>query len=386
MIEAKQFFGSRKRMAMTAVLAVAAAALLIFLTQRTPRPAEAAIRPARIEVEVTTLDRQTLPIFASGLGTVLASRTVALHSQVDGKLQEVLFTEGQRVAQGDALAKIDPRLFKAALDQAKAKRAQDQANLIAAQKDLARFQELALKNFQTQQNLDQQQAKVDQTKAMVDADDAAIESADTQLDYTTIRAPFSGRIGVRQVDAGNVIHASDQTPLAILTQTQPAAVMFTLPAQYLDNVRNALKAGTVEVLAYDRDNRKQLAKGTLLLIDNVIDQTTATIRLKATFPNENDELWPGEFVNARLLIETRQNVLAIPSGAIQRGPNGVFAWTVGADNKVTDHNLQIGPASGELTVVDSGLNEGDCVVTDGFFKLKRDGTVTVKNSQGGNRS
>jgi multidrug efflux system membrane fusion protein len=157
--------------------------------------------------------------------------------------------------------------------------------------------------------------------------------------------------------------------------------MFTLPAQYLDNVRDALKAGKVEVLAFDRDNRKQLAKGTLLLIDNVIDQTTATIRLKATFPNEDDALWPGEFVNARILIETRNNVLAIPTESIQRGPDGVFAWTVGSDNKVADHKIALGPSSGDLTVVDSGVNEGDRVVTDGFFKLRRDATVTVKTAK-----
>jgi multidrug efflux system membrane fusion protein len=381
MLNVKTLFASRSRIAITATLGLAALGLAVFLLQRTPRPAGAAVRPPSAEVEVTPVQRTSLPIFASGLGTVQASRTVALHSQVDGKLQDVSFTEGQHVAQGDALAKIDPRLFQASLDQAKAKRAQDQANLTAAQKDLERYKQLALKSFETQQNLDLQQAKVDQNTAMVAADDAMIESAETQLDYTTIRAPFAGRIGVRQVDPGNIIKTTDQTPLAILTQTQPAAVMFTLPAQYLDNVRDALKAGKVEVLAFDRDNRKQLAKGTLLLIDNVIDQTTATIRLKATFPNEDDALWPGEFVNARILIETRNNVLAIPTESIQRGPDGVFAWTVGSDNKVADHKIALGPSSGDLTVVDSGVNEGDRVVTDGFFKLRRDATVTVKTAK-----
>ena len=247
-----------------------------------------------------------MPIYLTGLGTVQALYTVAIHTQVDGKLQDVFFKEGQRVRKGDVLAKIDPRLYQAALDQAKARKAMDEAALIAAQKDLVRFQALVLKNAETQQNLDLQQSKVDQAKASIDADAAAIETAQTNLDYTNIVASSDGRMGVRMVDPGNIVHASDQGAIAILTQTQPTAVLFTLPAQTLDDVRAAMARGAVEVAAYDRDNVRLLSNGTLSTIDNLIDQTTATYRLKAMFANDDEKLWPGEFVNARLLLEIRK--------------------------------------------------------------------------------
>src|SRR5579863_1033990 len=228
-----------------------------------PDPARAARPRATVPVSIATASRQDVPIYLTGLGTVQALYTVAIHAQVDGKLQEVFFKEGQRVKKGDVLAKIDPRLYQAALDQAKARKAQDDAALVAAQKDLARFQTLILKNAETQQNVDLQQAKVDQTKAAIAADDAAIETAQTNLDYTDIKATNDGRMGVRMVDPGNIVHASDQAALAILTQTEPAAVTFTLPSQTLDDVRAAMAAGTVEVAAYDRNNVRLLSTGSL---------------------------------------------------------------------------------------------------------------------------
>ena len=259
-------------------------------------------------VSVAAASRADVPIYLTGLGTVQALYTVAIHAQVDGKLQEVFFKEGQRVKKGDVLAKIDPRLYQAALDQAKARKAQDDASLVAAQKDFARFQTLVLKNAETQQNLDLQQAKVDQTKAAIDADVAAIETAQTNLDYTDIKATTDGRMGVRMVDPGNVVHASDQGAIAILMQTEPTAVLFTLPAQTLDDVRAAMANGNVEVAAYDRNNVRLLSSGTLATIDNLIDPATATYRLKAMFANDDEKLWPGEFVNARLLLNTSKNV------------------------------------------------------------------------------
>lgn len=336
---------------------------------------------AAVPVKVAIATTQDVPIYRTGLGTVQALYTVSIHSQVDGKLQEVLFTEGQHVKKGDVLAKIDPRLFQAALDQSKAKKAQDEALLVAAEKDLTRFKALAIKSFETQQNVDQQQAKVDQTKAAIAADAAAIETAQSQLDYTTITAPQDGRIGVRLLDPGNIVHASDQASIAMLTLTQPTAVMFTLPERNLDEVRGAMERGEVEVSAFDQDNVRNLSAGRLLLIDNLIDQATATIRLKAMFPNEDEKLWPGEFINARLLIETRQNALVVPSTAIQRGQEGLFVWTITADNTAETRSVEVGPSAGELTVVTSGIVRGDRVVTDGQYKLQSKAPVTFDPPQ-----
>jgi membrane fusion protein, multidrug efflux system len=342
-------------------------------------PGAGRVATARPPVPVTAVvaSRRDLPIYLTGLGAVQATLTVGIHSQVDGKLQEVRFTEGQHVKRGDVLAKIDPRLFKAALDQAKAKKAQDEALLGAARKDLARFQSLALKSFETQQNVDAQQAKVDQLSAMTDADAAAIESAQTQLDYTDIVAPSDGRVGVRLVDPGNTVRAADSGALVNLVLAQPAAVSFTLPAQMLDDVREAMKRGSVEVTAFDQNNKVPVSSGTLLMVDNAIDPATSTIRLKAIFGNEDERLWPGEFVNARLLLETRSNVVAIPPAAVQRGPRGLFAWVVTANDTAAIRPIQLGPTTGDLTVVTSGLNEGDRVVTEGQYKLQANIPVTV---------
>ena len=333
-------------------------------------------RPA-VPVTVAAATRRDLPIYLTGLGTVQATLSVGIHSLVEGTLQEVRFTEGQRVKNGDILAKIDPRPYQAALDQAKAKKAQDEAQLVAAEKDLARFITLAQKSFETQQNLDLQRAKVDQLKAMIEGDAASIEAAQVQLDRTDIRAPSDGRVGIRLVDPGNTVHASDTGAIVNLVLVQPAAVVFTLPAQALDDVRRAMGHGTVEITAFDQDNRVPLSVGKLLLIDNAIDAATATIRLKAVFANDDERLWPGEFVNARLLLETRSNALAIPSAAIQRGPQGLFVWIATADNTAAVRPLRVGPTTGDLTIVDSGLEEGDRVVTDGQYKLQAKTPVSV---------
>jgi membrane fusion protein, multidrug efflux system len=362
------------------VLTAVAAGLWRRATPEHARAAQSNAPPA-VQVTVATAARHDVPIYLSGLGTVQASITVSIHAQVDGTLQEVPFAEGQQVHKGDVLARIDPRLFQAALDQAKAKKAQDEAQLIAADKDLTRFTTLGDKGFETQQNIDQQQAKVDQLKGSIEADVAAIESAQTQLDYTTIVAPSDGRMGVRLVDPGNIVHAADQTAIATLTQTRPIAVLFTLPSRSLDDVRDAMARGPVEVTAFDQDNRAALGTGQLLLVDNVIDQTTATIRLKAMFPNDDERLWPGEFVNARLLLETRHQALTIPSSAVQRGPNGLFAWVVTAGGTAEMHPLRVGPTSGDQAVVVAGLAEGDRVVTDGQYRLQQNAPVAVSVPQ-----
>jgi membrane fusion protein, multidrug efflux system len=344
------------------------------------RAARPATRPA-VPVSVALVARQDLPIYLTGIGTVQASFTVKITAQVDGKLQEVLFTEGQRVKKGDVLAKLDPRLFQAALDQAKAKKAQNIALLVAAEKDLARSKMLALRDYTSQQNVDLQQAKADQLKAAIAADEAAIETAQTQLEYTTVTAPSDGRIGIRLVDPGNLVRANDTNAIATLMLTQPAAVLFTLPSRVLGEVREAMARGLIEVLAFDQNNRRSLATGKLLLIDNAVDQATSTIRLKAMFSNEDERLWPGDFVNARLLLETQSNVLVVPSSAIQRGPRGLFAWTVTASNTAEPRNIEIGASTSDLTVVTTGLNEGDRVVTDGQYKLARNAPVILTPPQ-----
>jgi membrane fusion protein, multidrug efflux system len=325
---------------------------------------------AAAPVSIAVASRQDVPIYLTGIGSVQAYFTIDIRAKVDGELQEVLFTEGQHVKKGDVLAKIDPRLYQAALDQAKAKRAQDAAALVAAEKDFARAKTLALKSFDTQQNVDQLQAKVDQLKASILADEALIETAQTQFDYTTIVAPSDGRIGMRLIDPGNMVRASDSKSLATLVLNQPSAVLFTLPATSLGEVREAMKRGPVEVTAFDQNNRTALATGKLVLIDNVIDQGAAAIRLKALFPNDDDALWPGDFVNARTLVETRRNALTVPNSAVQSGPKGLFTWVVAGNNTVEQHPIEVGPAAGDLTIVAAGLTEGDRVVTAGQYKLQ----------------
>ena len=297
------------------------AAVIIFWRHTTSQAAQTAARPS-VPVTVTQATVHDVPIYSHALGTVQALNTIAIRAQVNGQIVSINFRQGQEVHQGDILAKIDPAPFKAALDQAIAKKSQDEAQLIAAQKDLARFKALALKSFETQQNVDLQQAKVDTTKATIDADQAAIEAAQTQLDYATITAPIDGVVGFRQLDIGNIIHTTDVNPLTVLTQIKPTTVICTLPQSFLGLVREAMLRGEVKVTAFDQDGKNKLAEGKLLLINNQIDQTTSTIQLKAEFPNDDERLWPGEFVRVSLLITTRKNVVTIPAVALQRGPEG----------------------------------------------------------------
>jgi len=369
----------RRGLVIAAICAVLVLGGLVYWSQAPGAAGTGAQSKARasVPVGVAAATRQDVPIYLTGLGTVQALFTVAIHTQVDGKLQDVFFKEGQRVKKDDVLAKIDPRLYQAALDQAKARKAIDEAALVAAEKDLDRFKTLVERKAETQQNLDLQQSKVDQAKASIDADVAAIETAQTNLDYTNIVAPHDGRMGVRLVDPGNVIHVSDQGAIAMLTQTQPTAVLFTLPAQTLDDVRAALARGTVEVAAYDRDNVRLLSSGTLATIDNMIDQSTATYRLKAMFDNADETLWPGEFVNARLLLEVRKDAVVVPPVAVQRGPRGLFAWVLKADNTVEPRPITTGSTTGDRTIVTAGLAAGERVVTDGQYKLQNGAAVTI---------
>lgn len=371
---------TRSKPILLAVLLVLAAGTASYFIWRGVKPAEASRSgPPPVPVSVAKAVRKDVPIHLTGLGTVQATFTVGIHSQVDGKLQEVFFKEGQHVKKDQVLAKIDPRLFQAALDQAKAKKAQDESSLIALQKDLERFRTLGSKGFETQQNLDQQQAKVDTMKATIQADDAQIETAQTQLDYTDIKAPSDGRMGMRLVDPGNIVRASDTGVMAMLVQAQPAFGTFTLPAQTLDQVREAMKRGTVEAVAYDRDNRNVLSVGTLQTVDNQIDPATASYKLKASFPNTDEKLWPGEFINVRIQVEIRPQAVVVPNTAVQRGPKGQFVWALTDKNIAVSKPIQTGPMTDDITIVESGVNAGDRVVTGGQYKLRANAPVTISD-------
>jgi membrane fusion protein, multidrug efflux system len=356
------------------------AAVIIFWRHTTSQAAQTAARPS-VPVTVTQATVHDVPIYSHALGTVQALNTIAIRAQVNGQIVSINFRQGQEVHQGDILAKIDPAPFKAALDQAIAKKSQDEAQLIAAQKDLARFKALALKSFETQQNVDLQQAKVDTTKATIDADQAAIEAAQTQLDYATITAPIDGVVGFRQLDIGNIIHTTDVNPLTVLTQIKPTTVICTLPQSFLGLVREAMLRGEVKVTAFDQDGKNKLADGKLLLINNQIDQTTSTIQLKAEFPNDDERLWPGEFVRVSLLITTRKNVVTIPAVALQRGPEGYYVWVVKADETVEQRPIEAFQADEDVVIATKGLNAGETVVLEGQSRLDVGAHVAIRSPE-----
>jgi membrane fusion protein, multidrug efflux system len=357
------------------VLAIVAGVGISRLTK--VQPAHAAASPS-VPVVATTAGQRDVPIYYDALGTVMAFNTVAIRAQVTGQIVSVDFRQGQDVKQGDVLAKIDPDPFQAALDQAVAKKAQDAAQLIDAQKDLQRFKTLVLRNAETQQNVDAQQAKVDQFKAMIDADQAAIEAARTQLGFTTIAAPITGVVGFRQIDIGNIIHPTDANPLTVLTQIKPSYAVFTLPQTELGPVREAMLRGPVEVLAFDQDDAKQLAKGELLLIDNQIDQSTSTIHLKAQFPNADERLWPGEFVHIHTLVATRKDAVTVPTVAVQRGPDGYYVWVIKPDDTVEQRPVQAQIVDESTTVIREGLSAGERVVADGQSRLDVGSHIVIR--------
>jgi multidrug efflux system membrane fusion protein len=334
--------------------------------------------PPPVPVTVAEAARRDVPIYYDALGTVAALNTVAIRAQVNGQLTSILFRQGQEVHKGDVLAQIDPAPFRAMLDQAEAKKADDQAQLISAQKDLARFKTLAVRSYETQQNVDLQQAKVDHFKASIDADDGAIAAAQIQLDYTTITAPIDGVVGFRQLDVGNIIHSTDANPLTVLTQIKPSTAIFTLPQSNLGPVREAMLRGAVSVLAFDQNGKEQLAEGRLLLIDNQIDQSTSTIRMKAEFPNEDERLWPGEFVRIRVLITTQKDAVTVPPVAIQRGPDGLYVWVVKPDNTAEQRPVDAQMVNDDVAIAFKGLSSGERVVVNGQSRLDVGARVTIK--------
>jgi multidrug efflux system membrane fusion protein len=332
-------------------------------------------------VPVLSIDARTadVPVYLDGVGTAKALNTVTVKPQVDGKLISISFTEGQEVPKGFVLAKIDPTTFQAAYDQAVGKKGQDEAQLTNQKLDLERYIKLAATNAIGKQQLDTQRALIAQYEALVKSDQAMVDNARAILSYTDITAPIAGRTGIRMVDEGNIVRASDVTGLVVLTQIKPITVVFNLPQQELLAINKGLAAGPLPVDAMATDGQSTLDSGKVAVIDNQVDQTTGTVKLKAEFPNSDQQLWPGQFVNVRLLINTLRQVVVVPTAAVQRGPDGTFVYVIKDDSKVTVKNVTITQQDDQRAVIASGLNSGEHVVTTGFGRLA-EGTLVETSS------
>jgi multidrug efflux system membrane fusion protein len=325
-------------------------------------------RGAAVPVTVAPVTKADFPVYLGGLGTVQGFNTVVVRTRVDGQIDKIAFKEGQLVNQGDLLVQIDPRPYQAALDQAKAKKAQDEANLANANLDLQRFTKLG--EFATRQQTDTQRSTVAQLTAQLAADDAAISNAQTQVDYTTVKAPISGVAGLRQVDVGNIVNASTQTGIVTIAQIEPIAVVFTAPEEQLPYINEAQAARPLKVIALTTDGKKTLSDGTLSVINNQVDTTSGTIRLKAVFDNKNHALWPGQSVSTRLLVKTLKDATVVPDDAIQHGSDGLYAYAVNQDNKAELRKLKVSYSIDGRSVVDDGLSPGQQVITAGQYKVQ----------------
>jgi len=346
-----------------------------------------------VPVVAGTVAEKDVPIYLGGIGTVQAFNTVTVHARVDGQVTKIAFTEGQDVHAGDLLAQIDPDPFRTALEQTVAKKGQDEAQLANARVDLKRYADLLANEGVTQQQYDTQKALVDTLAATVNADQAAIESAKVQLGYTTIVSPIDGRTGMRQVDAGNIVHANDANGIVVITQLKPISVVFILPEQTLAAIQKQSQGDdpALTVLAVSQDNTTVLGEGKLAVIDNQIDQASATIKLKATFPNNDLKLWPGQFVNARLLVNVRKGSVVVPDAVIQRGPEGAFAFVIKDDQTVEVRPVKVAARSGAQigqgeTVIEDGLRPGERIVLDGQYKLQQGSRVKIADGGGGGKS
>jgi membrane fusion protein, multidrug efflux system len=378
--------GTRPRRLIAAALvliAVAAALIYVFAAPKpVQRPVSRFAASGPVPVLAANATRADVPVYLTAVGTVKAFNTVTVSPQVDGKILSINFTEGQDVTKGQVLAKIDPTTYQAQFDQALAKKAQDQAQLANAKIDLVRYAKLAATNAINQQQADTQAALVAQDEALIKADQAAIENAKATLDYTTITAPISGRTGIRQVDEGNIVHAASSPAIVVITQLKPISVLFNLPQQDLDQVNGAFAKEQLAVDALKPADNSVIERGKLTVIDNQVDPSTGTVKMKAEFPNAQLQLWPGQFVNVRLLIETLKNVVVIPTGAVQRGPEGTFVFVIKPDNTVAMRPIVVERQNETRTVVKSGVTTADRVVTTGFARLTDGAKVTIGSPSG----
>jgi len=360
----------RRAIGFAAVLALAAAAVLWRLSPNTQVEPAAAQAPAPgIPVTAGTVAAQDVPVFLLGIGTVQAYNSVSIKSRVDGQIVQIDFKEGQEVKQGDPLIQIDPRPYQAQLEQAQATKQKDEAQLAGAKLDLERYAKLLGTGYQTRQSYDNQTALVAQLQAAIKGDEAQINTAKLNLSYADIRSPIDGRLGAKLVDKGNLVHANDNTPLVTITEVKPIFVSFTLPQETLDDLQENNKEAPLVVYAYSGDGKKQLAEGKLTLIDNAIDQATGTIHLKARFDNDDEQLWPGEFVSLRVILSTRRNVATVPAQTVQNGPNGHYAYTIKPDNIVERRAVEVASIQDGIAVVTKGLTPGERVVVDGQYRL-----------------
>jgi multidrug efflux system membrane fusion protein len=338
--------------------------------------------PDAVPVSTARAEHRNVPIFTQGIGTVQAYQSVLVRARVDGTLEKIAFREGQDVKTGDLLAIIDPRPYQAALAQAQAKKAADEAQLQNARLDLARYANLARTNFASRQQLDTQQATVGQDSANLQGDDAAIAAAALNLSFCSIQSPIDGVVGLRMLDMGNLVHASDTTGIVTVTQVQPISLVFTLPGSELVRVQQAMQHGSPKVLAFGSGSSTKLAEGTLLTPNNTIDTTTGTVQLKATFPNTDKRLWPGLFVDAHLQLGTDDNAVTVPPPAIQHGPDGLYVYTVKPDMTTARQEVKVSYEDDTTAVISEGLSGGETVVTDGQMRLQPGTKVTVRHAAG----
>jgi multidrug efflux system membrane fusion protein len=373
----------RSRLVSTALIVFILGGLGYVVWTSFKRPANQNAMPRNLPVPVlaATPRVQDVPVYLDGVGTVRALNTVTVRAQVDGKLTSVLFKEGQDVERGDVLGEIDPAIYQAQLDQALAKKAQDEATLANARLDLVRYQQLAKSNAGSKQQADTQQALVAQLEALVRSDQAAIDNAQTMLSYTKITAPLAGRAGLRLVDQGNIIRSSDANGLVVITQLKPIAVQFSLPQQQLARVNAAFAKGPLQVDVFGNDGRTVVETGALEGIDNQVDPATGTVKLKAQFPNPQLVLWPGQFVNVRIKVDTLHQAIVVPTAAVQRGPSGTYAYVIGADDTVTAKPVTVTQQNDTDAVIGTGLTAQDRVVTTGFANLAEGAKVMIGSDQ-----